>query len=293
MLLGYRFGIAGLLMYGWLRLSGNAAPTWPQWRSAFTVGGLMLCVGTGTVAWAITHIPSGLAALLITTVPLWMVVLDWLWKKGPKPSLIFFGGFALGIAGIIVLVQSTSGLSGYEGNGWAMLAVVVGAACWSAGSLHGRGANLPASPFMSTAIQMAAGGLTLVMAGLIMGESPWMPLEALSSRSVLAWTYLLVFGSFIAFSAFIWLMRNTSPAKVSTYAYVNPVVAIYLGWAFADEPITPQILLASMLLVSAVVIVIRYSPRYHSNGSKKAKRASSARHGMRLRFRQPIQDRQK
>ena len=163
--------------------------------------------------------------------------------------------------GISLLVDPSLELEGFNVNGWAVLAVVAGAVCWSAGSIHGRGANLPKDPFMSTAMQMTGGGIVLVVAGLLLGETPWISSEVLSVRSLVAWTYLVVFGSFIAFSAFIWLMRNTTPARVSTYAYVNPVVAIYLGWAFGNEPITTRILQASMLLISAVVIVIRFSPK--------------------------------
>lgn len=261
-MLGSRFGIAGLVMLAWLFLRRREMPSLQQWKSASVTGGLMLCLGTGSVAWAMYFIPSGLAALLITTVPLWMVLLDWLWKGGPRPSMTFFAGFALGITGIGLLFDPSTIGGGYDVDGWAVAAVLLGALFWSVGSLHGRGAQLPSDPFMSTALQMTAGGVLLMASGLLMGERLIFTADVFSLRSMVAWTYLLVFGSFVAFSAYVWLMRNATPAKVSTYAFVNPVVALFLGWAFAGEPITSRILIASLLLVSAVVVVILFSPKY-------------------------------
>jgi drug/metabolite transporter (DMT)-like permease len=261
-MLGFRFVVAGAVMLLWMRWRGKEMPSLQQWKSAAVTGGLMLCLGTGSVAWAIQTLPSGLAALLITTVPLWMVLLDWLWKSGPRPSFLFFAGFALGMLGIGILFDPHAIAGGYPVDGWAASAVLLGALGWSIGSIHGRGAQLPSDPFMSTALQMSAGGILLVFSGLLTGERLVFVGEVFTLRSVTAWGYLLVFGSFVAFSAYVWLMRNSSPARVSTYAFVNPVVALFLGWAFAGEPITSRILLASMLLVSAVVIVIRYSPKY-------------------------------
>ena len=260
-MLGFRFGVAGLIMFGFLMWRGAMWPTPAQWRAAFLVGTLMLCFGTGSAAIAMQYIASGLTALIITTVPLWMVLMDWLWKGGPRPSPAFFGGFLLGLLGVFLLIDPQTYVDGLQMSALAMLGVVFGAMCWSAGSIHGKSADLPDDPFMSTAIQMFAGGVALVVAGWLTGEEVSLGVELFSSRSLVAWLYLLVFGSFIAFSAYIWLMRNTTPARVSTYAYVNPVVAMYLGWAFNNEPITSRILIASMLLITAVVIVIRFAPR--------------------------------
>lgn len=271
-MLGSRFGVAGLVMLVWLFMRGREMPSLQQWKSASVTGGLMLCLGTGSVAWAMNSIPSGLAALLITTVPLWIVLLDWLWKNGPRPSVTFFAGFALGISGIALLFDPSSVGGGYDVDGWAVVAVLLGAIFWSVGSLHGRGAQMPSDPFMSTALQMTAGGVLLVISGLLMGERLIFTADVFSLRSLAAWSYLLIFGSFVAFSAYVWLMRNAAPAKVSTYAFVNPVVALFLGWAFAGEPITSRILFASLLLVSAVVVVILFSPKY---GAK----AKVANHG--------------
>ena len=266
MMLGFRFGIAGLLMVAWLSFRGVDWPTLVQWRSATVAGGLMLLLGTGTVAVALQYVPSGVAALVISTVPLWMTMLNWLWKKGPRPTGLFFVGFVMGLVGVFLLIDPRAFLGTTLEGVIAIIAIAAGSICWAVGSLYGRDADTPKDPFMSTAIQMTMGGVLLCLSGLLLGERLSFGAEMLTMRSVSAWLYLLVFGSFIAFSAYIWLMRNTSPAKVSTYAYVNPVIAVYLGWAFAAEPITPKILIASLLLVSAVVIVLRY-------GTAKARKA--------------------
>ena len=260
-MLGFRFGIAGILMCAWFWLKGAKMPTLNQWRSASIAGGLMLLAGTGTVSISLKYVPSGMAALLITTVPLWMVMFNWLWKKGERPSPLFFTGFGLGVIGVALLVDPRTFMGTFQEGILAILAILGGSISWSIGSLYGRDADAPSNPFLSTAIQMTMGGFLLLLFGLLIGERMTFSLEMFSMRSVGAWLYLVVFGSFIAFSAYIWLMKNTSPSRVSTYAYVNPVIAVYLGWAFADEPITPQIVLASLLLITAVVIVVVFDKR--------------------------------
>jgi drug/metabolite transporter (DMT)-like permease len=256
-MLGARFGLAGLLMYVWLRLRGAARPSARQWGTATLVGGLMLCVGTGSVAWAEQSIPSGLAALLITTTPMWMVLLDWLWKGGPRPGRTVVFGLLLGLVGVVVLFDPVSLLTSREVDPLAAAAVLLGALAWAAGSIHGRNAGLPEDPFLSTALQMTAGGAVLAVTGLALGEGRHFDIGAVTAQSFLSWTYLLVFGSFIGFSAFIWLMKHVSAARVSTYAYVNPVVAVFLGWSLAGEVFNTRMAVAVVLLVSAVVLINR------------------------------------
>lgn len=266
-MLGARFGVAGLIMYAWLRLRGSERPSGRQWKTAALVGALMLCVGTGSVAWAELYIPSGLAALLITTVPMWMVLLDWLWKGGARPGPAVVVGLLMGLVGVVVLFDPVALLSSYTVDPRAAAAVLLGALAWAAGSIHGRGAGLPDDPLMSTAMQMSAGGGALVVAGLLLGEGQGFGFGAISADSFIAWSYLLVFGSFIGFSAFIWLMKHVSAARVSTYAYVNPVVAVFLGWSVAGEPFNARMALAVVLLVTAVVLINR-----RHRGSKPAPR---------------------
>ena len=292
MMLGFRFGLAGVIMLIWLAFRGVTLPTRSQVFNATVSGGLMLFLGTGTVAIALQYVPSGVAALVITTVPLWMVMLNWLWKKGPRPTVLFFFGFLMGLIGVFLLIDPSAFLGTQREGVIAIIAILGGSISWAVGSLYGRDVDSPSDPFMSTAIQMTMGGVLLCVGGLTIGERIVFSAEMLTLRSLSAWLYLIVFGSFIAFSAYIWLMRNTSPAKVSTYAYVNPVIAVYLGWAFAAEPITPQILIASLLLVTAVVIVLRYGTvkaRHTNPDVQQAERNGSERVGRikkwRLRWR--------
>ena len=167
----------------------------------------------------------------------------------------------LGLIGVVLLVDPIALVQNYSVNVWATVMVFLGALGWSAGSIYGRDADLPANPFMSTAMQMFAGGLLLILVGLLLGEGQHVDVAALSLRSFFAWSYLLVFGSFIAFSAYVWLLKNASPALASTYAYVNPVVAVFLGWALAAEPLNLRIFIAITLLISGVVLITRYSRR--------------------------------
>lgn len=273
-MLGGRFGVAGLLMYAWLCLRGAARPSARQWGTATLVGGLMLCVGTGSVAWAEQSIPSGLAALLITTTPMWMVLLDWLWKGGPRPGPTVAAGLLLGLIGVVVLFDPIALLTTRDVDLRAAAAVLLGALAWAAGSIHGRNAGLPEDPLLSTALQMTAGGAVLVITGLVLGEGRHFDVGAITAQSFWAWAYLLVFGSFIGFSAFIWLMKHVSAARVSTYAYVNPVVAVFLGWALAGEVFNTRMALAVVLLVSAVVLINR---RHRKAGVQARPRRRTAR----------------
>ncbi|MEM1095032.1 MAG: EamA family transporter [Bacteroidota bacterium] len=255
LMLSARFGLAGLLMYGWLRLRGQPTPSARQWRQAALIGTLMLGVGTGSVAWAEQYISSGLAALLVTTVPMWMVVLDWLWKGDTQPSVRLFAGLALGALGIFLLVQPTLGADALATGPGVILLVLLGAFAWSATSIYARTADRVDDPFLASAMQMVGGGAALLIGGLALGEGRTFTIAAITQASFLGWAYLLVFGSFIAFSAYVWLNRNVAAAKVASYAYVNPVVAVLLGWWLLDEAVTAQMSIAMVLLLAAVALM--------------------------------------
>ncbi|NND72557.1 MAG: EamA family transporter [Rhodothermales bacterium] len=261
LMLATRFGLAGLLLYAYLRLSGHAAPRRREWLSSMTVGGLMLAGGTGSLAWAEQFVSSGLAALLVSTAPVWMVVLDWLAFGGNRPGWITYTGIAVGFAGIFVLVDPIGVLAGTEINYLAAGVIVFGALSWSLGSLQSRQANLPSSPFMAASLQMICGGFILFVGGVLSGEIAQFDTSAISTSSYLGWAYLFFVGSFIPFNAYIWLMRNTTAAKVSTYAFVNPIVAVLLGWLFLNEPITINMIVAIGLLLGGVVLITQRSRR--------------------------------
>lgn len=255
LMLSARFGVAGLAMYIWLRLRGKARPSARHWAVATLAGTLMLGIGTGSVAWAEQYISTGLAALLVTTSPIWMVVLDWLWLRSGRPNYRTLIGLVLGCVGIVMLVDPASMLSGEQQSWGAMLLTLVGAFTWAAGSLYVRKAELPRDPFMSTALQMIGGAAGLLLGGLALGEGQQVQLETITWASFAGWSYLVVFGSFVAFSAYVWLLKNVSPAKLATHGYVNPVVAVGLGWLFLGEAVDAQMVLAIAVLLSAVVLI--------------------------------------
>ncbi len=255
-MIGSRFLVAGALMYGWLRLVRRVpGPSPAQWKDAAILGGLMLGLGTGLVAWAEQTVPSGIAALIITVSPLLMVLLEWLWKGGVRPSLMVVVGLLLGLAGVTILAQPGE-TAGQQLDPLGVLAILAATVTWSIGSIHARDADQPENPFMSTSMQMFAGGALLFVFSLASGESEAFEWRAVSAVSAMGWGYLLLVGSFIAYSAYVWLIRNATAATISTYAYVNPVVAVFLGWALGGETLDTRAMLATVVLVAAVVLVL-------------------------------------
>ena len=253
---GLRFLIAGAMMYVWVRWRGAARPTsWVHWRSAAIVGGLLLLGGNGAVVWAEQLVPSGLTALLIATVPLWMVLFDWLRPDGVRPNGLIIIGLSLGFIGLAILV----GPGELTGNGQVNLigaaALIFATVSWAIGSIYSRHAPLPASPFLGTAMEMLAGGALLTLAGTFTGEWTRIDLSQISINSWVSFVYLILFGSLVGFTAYIWLLRVVTPARAATYAYVNPVVAVFLGWALAGEPITAQTLFAAPIILTAVAVI--------------------------------------
>lgn len=250
---GLRFLLAGILLFGWARLRGATWPTLQQWKSTAIIGALLLLMGNGAVVWAEEKVASGVAALLVTTEPLWVVLLQWIGRSREKPSKGVILGLVVGMVGMIVLVSPWKVEDGVDL--WRAGAIFFAAGAWAWGSLYSSRAKLPRSQVMTTGMQMLCGGTFLLLSGTGLGEWQTTDWLAVSQRSWLAFGYLVVFGSLIAFSAYSWLTRVAPPAQVSTYAYVNPVVAVLLGWGLANEVITLQTLLATVLLVSAVVII--------------------------------------
>ncbi len=252
---GARFLLAGIIMYGIMRLRGEIKPTWIHWRSAAIVGGLLLMGGNGSVVWGEQYIPSSIAALLVATVPLWMVLLDWLWKGNARPTGVVVSGIVLGFTGIIFLVTQGDFSSFSHLNPLGVGAVLFAALSWATGSIYSRSARLPKSPLLATGMEMIAGGLLLFAASVVNGEWAALDLAGVSMRSFLSWVYLLIAGSMIGLSCYIWLLRVAPASRVATYAYVNPVVAVLLGWSLADEPLTWQTLLASSIIIASVFLI--------------------------------------
>lgn len=252
---GVRFLLAGAVLYTFMRLRGQAAPTARQWRTTAIIGALLVTAGNGGVVMAETSVPSGVVALMVAMVPLWMVLLEWLRPGGVRPTARTAMGLVVGFAGIVLLVGPGDLAGGGGVNPAGALMVLVGSFCWAGGSIYARSAALPENGFMATAMEMTCGGTLMLLIGLARGElGAWNP-AAVSAESVAGLAYLVVFGSLVGFSAYIWLLGNTTTARVSTYAYVNPVVAVLLGWWLANEPLTPRVLLAAGVIVAAVAVI--------------------------------------
>ncbi len=249
-----RFTVAGGILYLIARPRAER-PTRVHWVSAGIVGALLIGGGNGGVVWAEQWVPSGLTALIIATVPLWMVLFDWLFCGARRPGWLLMAGLVWGLCGVGLLLSSAEvGAQGREGllGGLVLLGASVS---WAAGSIYARRAALPTSPFLATAMQMISGGLVLVLVAAIAGEGGRIQFSTFSMKSVLALAYLIVFGALIAFTAYIWLLGQTTPARASTYAYVNPAVAVLLGWLLADERLDVRAGVAVLVILSAVVLV--------------------------------------
>ena len=252
---GSRFLAAGTLLLLWMRLKGAPAPSASQWRSASIVGFLLLAVGNGALSWAEQHVPSGVAALIVASIPAMIVILEFL-LSGVRPSLSTTGGLLLGSIGTVVLVDP-AGLTGTEGVDLIGAGVVmVGSLSWAYGSLYSRTAPQASPPLQSTGMQMLSGGILLLAVGILSGELNDFSLESVSLLSLVSVAYLVIFGSLVAFSSYIWLLKVSTPARVSTNAFVNPIIALMLGWMFAGEELNARILVASLLTVVAVALIM-------------------------------------
>ena len=257
---GARFFVAGSILYAFMRSRGTPPPLRKHWLAAVGVGALLLVGGNGSLVWAEQRVPSGLAAILLAMIPLWMVLLDSLRKGGPKLTVRVAGGLVIGMTGIGILVGPARlwGSSRVDILGTTVL--MFSAFCWAVGSLYSRGAKLPPSPFLAAAMEMLAGGAMLMVLGLLVeGSQPhW---RAISMQSVAGLFYLVAFGSLLGFTAYIWLLRVVSISRVATYGYVNPVVAVFLGWALGGESISARELLATAIIVAAVALILFHRPR--------------------------------
>ncbi len=250
-----RFLFAGGVLYVWMRLRGVPNPTRLHSRTGLIVGGLMLLGGNGGVTWAEQYVPSGLAAVMVSAVPIWMVLLDWLLFGGRRPTRRMAAGLAGGLAGVTLLAGPADLIGGEQFDSVGIAALLIATVTWSLGSLYSRRAPLPRAPLMATGLEMLAGGLWLGLAGTLAGEWSALNPDAISLKSALALGYLAVFGSLVAFTAYIWLLRHTTAARAASYAYVNPVVALMLGWALADEALSARTLVAAAVIIGSVVLI--------------------------------------
>lgn len=241
-------------MYGYSRFRGAKAPTALEWRNSAIVGALLLFVGNGAVSWAEQRVSSGMTSLLVATVPLWLVLCEVV--QGKRPGLAKWAGVALGLVGVALLVLPADGtLSSAAVEPVGAMVLAVGSLSWTVGSLYSRTAIMAKPAAMAISMQMLAGGAMLLALSVMSGELAQLDREAISMASVYSLAYLVVFGSLIGFSTYMWLLRVASPTAVGTYAYINPVVAVLLGVALAGERIPSRAFLAMLVIVSGVAMV--------------------------------------
>lgn len=256
---GARWLLAGGALYAWRRAVTSEAPTWREWRVAALVGTLLIVGGNGSVSFAQQWVPSGLTALLIAIVPVWIALLEWLGPARVRPSPRVLAAIGLGVAGVALLVGPAA-LVALGGRGWMGLvgvALILAASfSWANGSLYSRGAPRPKDLLLGVSMQMLAGGAVLTVFALAVGEGPRLDLGGVSAKSWWAWAFLVVMGSIVAYSAYVWLLTVVRAELVATYAFVNPIVAVILGVALAGEEFTTRTALVSVLIVVAVATIV-------------------------------------
>ena len=253
LMMGIRHSVAGFLVFGWARWRGATAPTLKQWWWAAIAGALLFLGGHGVLAWAEQKVPSGLAALLCATLPLWTVLLARVDATERQIGLRAWTGILLGFGGVALLIGPDALRQRLD------LLVAAGvlssALLWAVGTSYTRKVHLPSSKILSAAMQMICGGTLLVLVSALSGEAGHTQIHHVTARSVFALAYLIVFGSIVAFTVYTWLVSVSSPAMVSTYAYVNPVIAVFLGWTLASEPVGVRTLIATVVIVAGVILV--------------------------------------
>jgi drug/metabolite transporter (DMT)-like permease len=264
LMMGMRSLLAGAVLYGWARWSGSPGPARAEWRPAIVAGAFLFLGGHGLLAWAEQRVPTGLASLVVATGTIWMIGVEWVRPGGRRPGAGAVAGAAMGIVGVAMLVGGADGGVDLLGAG----ALTLSALLWAVGSVYAREAGLPRSPQLASALPLLAGGVLLVATSLVTGEARALDVRAIEARAVFALLYLIVFGSVIAFSAYVWLLRTTSAVRVSTHTFVNPAVAVLLGWALAGETVTPSALLAGAIVIVSIVLI---------HGARAAARTEPAR----------------
>jgi drug/metabolite transporter (DMT)-like permease len=255
---GVRFLVAGTILYTFMASRGTPAPRRIHWRSALIIGALLLLAGNGGVVWAEQHVPSGIASLLVAIVPLWIVLIDWFRPGGSRPGIPVMVGVLVGLAGIGLLViggDESSQPIDILGIGSILIATI----CWAAGTFYARRAPLSSSSLQTTAMEMLCGGALLLLVGTVTGEWGRLDIAKISLTSVVAVVYLIVFGALVAYTAYTYLINHAAPARAATYAYINPVVAVFLGWLFRGEPLTIRTVVAAAIIIGSVVIITTYN----------------------------------
>lgn len=255
LLAGMRFLIAGIVVYGWMRAKGTASPTVREWGAAALLAVLIFVFDYGLVFWAEKRVPSGIAAVMLATIPVFMAMSEILILRTQRLTARLAVALLIGIGGVTVLVSRTVSFGEGPIDTAGAFALIVAAISWSLASALTRKLPLPAAKAMSSGAQMFAGGVLLISTAALLGEFRGFHIEAVSRGAWLALTYLIVAGSIVAFTAYVWLLHHESPTKVGTYAYVNPLVAVLVGYFLGGEAIGPRTILGTLLVLVSVVVI--------------------------------------
>jgi drug/metabolite transporter (DMT)-like permease len=261
LLAGMRFLVAGLLLYGWTRMRGTPSPTPREWGSASMLAILIFVFDYGLLFWAEKRVPSGVAAVVLATIPVFMALGEIVFLRTQRLTMRLGLALLLGVAGVAVLVGHTASLGEAPIDTAGACALLVAAVSWSVATSLSRKLALPAAKAMSSGAQMLVGGLLLLMAAMLLGEFSGFHLQSVSRGAWLALAYLIVAGSIIGFTAYVWLIHHESPTKVGTYAYVNPVVAVLVGYFLGGEAVGPRTIAGTLLVLVSVVVITTTSKK--------------------------------
>ncbi|NWG05507.1 MAG: EamA family transporter [Chloroflexi bacterium] len=264
-----RFLISGAILFFWRRMAGDPLPTRSNWKSTAIVGTFLLLGGNGLVGLAEKSVPSGIAALLITTSPFWLVLFESMRSGGNRPTLLSILGLLIGFSGVFLLVGPAEIMgAGHSFDKFGITLLLIAPVLWSMGSIYARGADMPKSTLLSTAMQMLVGSVALFIVSVATGELNGFSFGDVSMRSWLGLIYLITFGSLVGFVSYGWLLQNAPVSLFSTYAYVNPVVAVFLGWLLAGEELNARIAVASAIIIGSVFL-INYARQVSSRQAAK------------------------
>lgn len=255
LLAGMRFFVAGIILYAWMRAQGTPSPTRREWGGTLLLAVLIFVFDYGLLFWAEKRVPSGIAAVMMATIPVFIALAEILFLRTSKLTVRLAFALILGVCGVLVLVSRSKGLGEGAIDIYGAIALVVSAISWSTAAILTRKLSLPESKVMSSGSQMLAGGILLTLAAAILGEFRRFHVRAVSTGAWLALIYLIVAGSIVAFTAYVWLIHHESPTKVGTYAYVNPVVAVLLGYFLGGEQLGPRTIIGTGLVLVSVLVI--------------------------------------
>lgn len=265
MMIGIRSLTAGIILYLLNRFNSKEKIKRENILPMFTIGAMFFLIGHGLLAWSQQYVPSGMAAVLVASEPLWVVGIEWFFLKDTRVKLRGMLGLFLGFAGIVYLIAATTGITTSSNDFLGSSLIVVGALSWGGGAVYSRVANVPKSPMLSSGVELIFGGTMVLIASFVIGETSQFQLSQVTLRSILGLIYLITFGSVIAFGAYVWLLGHTSVTRISTHTYVNPIIAVFLGWLLANEQITAALLIATIIIIISVYLVLYDQYRERKN----------------------------